>query len=458
MSKAKTGVSYKELIRFFLPLAITPFIIGVVHNVANGAIARLPAPELSLAVFTVIKGFSNIVRAPIFMGKQAIISLVNDEASCKLVLKMLWIVGGIAILILFLMGYTPLGGIVLRNIIGLKEGQQITYGYYALRIVFLLPLVELVRNNNQGLVIALKKTKFILPGILVRLIFVLTFMSWVVSSQSMPGIVAGSLAWVGGIGLEGLFIFIVIRYIYNSPGNAAEKISHQPQKENLTPLTFFKFLSPLALMMVLARVVEPIIQSGIARGDSPTRSLAAFGVAWTILFLVAGPLMHLNQGSLVYVKKVGDKNWKKFFRFSYVFSILTAFVIGLFAITPIGYWVINAVLAVSRPVTILAQKTLMVLIFYPLIAVIREVYWGILMNQKKTNQIGIAKTINIIVVSISLIVGIFTLQIDAAIIGAAAFLLGEGFEAWYVRSSCLNNKDLNNKDFPSDNFNSTNLL
>lgn len=442
MSKPEARVTYKELIYFFLPLAVTPLIIGVVHNIANGAIARLPEPEISLAVYAVVKGFSYIIRAPILVSRQAVISLVDSEVSCSRVLKMLWVIACVTTFILLLLGYTPLGGVVLRNVIGLKNEQQVTYGYYALRIICFLPIVETLRNNNQGLAIALKKTGMILPGVLARLISVILFLGWVVFSKSLSGIVAASIAWVGGIGLEGFIICSGIRKVYGFPVKAARKIPGNKKNKDITFFTFVKFILPLAVMMALARVVEPLIQAGIARGNSPTRSLAAFGVAWAILFLVAGPLMHINQGALVYIKKIGDKNWDRVLRFSHLFGLLTALIIAVIAFTPGGFLLINKVLAVSDSISSLTQHILKVFVLYPLIASFKEVYWGILMNQKKTHVIGIAKTANIAMVVLFLVIGIKILSFDAAIIGALAFVLGEAFESWYVRYSSLNDGEL----------------
>ncbi|MFW6006565.1 MAG: hypothetical protein ACOC4G_01410 [Bacillota bacterium] len=448
MNKSKDPVSYSELIHFFLPLAITPFIIGALHNIANASIARLPHPELSLAVYSVVKGISSIIRAPLFMGKQAIISLVEDKESCQLVLKLIWLLGGLITFILFLMGYTPLGEFILKNIMGLKESQQITYGYYSLRIIFLLPLVEILRNNNQGLAISLKKTNLILPGILVRLVTVSLFFIWIIKTQTFPGITAGSLAWVGGIGLEGLFIFIVIRYYYKSPVKAADKIPSSKEKEqhHINPVTFLKFLSPLALMMLLTRVIEPIIQSGIARGSTPTQSLAAFGVAWTLVFLFTGPLRVLNQGTLVYVNKIHDHNWNHIIKFCFVFGVIIFFLILAVALTPPGFWLINSILAISEPVTVLARQTLIVFSLLPVIISLREAYWGILMNQNKTNIIGFAKIINILVVVTFLFSGIFLLDLNTAIIGAISFIIGEIFETWFIYYYSHHNENLIEKN------------
>ena len=58
-------IKYQELIKFFLPLAVMPIIIGVSHNAVNASLARLPFPEITLAVYAVSKSITNIIKSPI---------------------------------------------------------------------------------------------------------------------------------------------------------------------------------------------------------------------------------------------------------------------------------------------------------------------------------------------------------------------------------------------------------
>ncbi|MFN2363751.1 MAG: hypothetical protein ABR596_05575, partial [Halarsenatibacteraceae bacterium] len=83
-------INYKRLLKFFIPLAVTPFFITSIHTLMNAAIARLPYPELSIAVFTIVKGISNAVKAPTRMFMQISVSMVDDRRSYLTASKLVW--------------------------------------------------------------------------------------------------------------------------------------------------------------------------------------------------------------------------------------------------------------------------------------------------------------------------------------------------------------------------------
>src|SRR6056297_915849 len=84
-------VTYLQLIKFFTPLAVLPIMISLTHIIINSTLARLPLPELSIAIFTVVKGITNIVNSPTIMSRQLIVSMVDDRSSYRQARKFLWV-------------------------------------------------------------------------------------------------------------------------------------------------------------------------------------------------------------------------------------------------------------------------------------------------------------------------------------------------------------------------------
>lgn len=442
MRKKDKEVNYINLLRFFIPLAVMPMMISMTHTIINASLARMPLPEMSIAIFTVVKSITNIANAPTIMGRQIMVSLVDSKDNYQKVKKFVWTMAFFLFSIILLFGLTPLGNFLLKDMIGIKNPQEIALAKTALIVTSFLPIVVLFRNIYQGMATALKRTKIVVPGVLLRLIIISGFLWWVVSTEIMTGVMAGSIAWIVGIAIEGSFIFGFIVYYYHSPLKAAEKMPDHSQG-NLNFIKIFKFFAPLALMMLLTKALQPIIQSGVARGQSPTISLAAYGVAWTTVFLFSGSLRMLNQLSMVYTDKVNDKNWTKVKRFSIMAGILISIIMVIVALTPAGYFLLHRIIAVSKEVTDLAQQTILAFSIYPLIRAFRESYWGVLMKQRTTKVIASAKTANLIVVSLVVFIalGLLSLSttIPAAVVGAIAFTLGELVETIVIWRSTLNN-------------------
>lgn len=429
--KTQEDISYKKLFLFFLPLAVTPTFIGLSHSIVDAALARMPSPELSIAIFAIVKGFSNIIKSPIYTSRQVVSAMVDSKASYLLTIKFLGAFCGFFLLILMSFGYTPLGGIVFRNIYGLRDPEQIEFARAALRITAFMPVVEYLRNSHQGIVISLRKTQLILPGIILRLVFISSFLWWVVQSQALLGVVAGSITWLFGIGLEAVFIIASLFFFYKSPAQAAE-LMPVTNKRELDVKGLFKFFIPLGLMMSFASYVQPIIQAGLGRTESPTEALAVFGVSMGLMFVLSGSLSMLHNVSLIYAEDHNDENWPQIFKFCLSIGIFVSSIIFIISVTPIGFWIFNSVISVSVEITELAMKVMLVLSVVPLFRAIREAFWGLLMTEKNTRAIGISKLMNIITVIITLVISILFVNIHPAIIGGIAYTLGEGAETLAV--------------------------
>jgi len=434
-------LSYKHLLAFFLPLAVTPFFIMSIHSLMNAALARMPYPELSIAVFTVVKGIANAVKAPDAMFMQLNVSLVDDRRSFYTTSKFAWSLGGGFFAILFVLGYTPAGSWFLSSIIGLTDPEAISFAILGLRITCFLPLVETLRNVHRGLVIGHERTRIVTAGTAVRLVMISLFLFWAVRTQLISGIVGASLAWTLGIGIEGLVVFLAVIYYYSSPGQAAEEL---PEKEGrglkrLRMAQVLSFFLPLAVMRMLWSFLQPLIQSGIARSvANPTLDLAAFGVAYGVIMLLVGSLRNLHQCSLVYVQEDNYQRWQKVKRFSLTAGVICTVLSFALFLTPAGFWIMHYIIGVSQEVASLGRLVLLAFGILPLVQSIRESYWGLLMARQATKLIGYAMGFNIALVFLVLLVAIGLLDaaafISPAVIGASAFTIGQVGETlviWY---------------------------
>lgn len=430
----KERVSFGSLLKFFLPLATTPLMIGLAHSIINTALARLPYPEASLAAFTIVRSIVMIIATSSLLNTQLVVSFLEGQQSYNYLKKFSWIMGFILFSILVVISYTSLGRWIMTNLIGLKGQREIEFGYKALRVACFLPLMQTLRNFYQGIALSLKKTRLYLPGIILRLIVITVFLWWSVKTQAVPGVIAGSLTWVAGIGIEGIFIFISLIFYYGSIKNSLKKL---PRKSDNRPLLseIIRFFLPLAVMMTVTAFLQPVIQGGIARGLSPTLSLAAYGVGWSLVALIAGPLRSLHQVALVFTDSLADNNWHQIKLFSLYIGLFLSLVIIILSLTPAGFWVLNSIIGVSVEIANISQKVMLAFGLFPLVSSFREAYWGVLMKQRNTNYIGLSKSINLLTVFSTLLIGIKYIHLEPAVIGALALTAGEIADSiliWYI--------------------------
>ncbi|MFW6270759.1 MAG: hypothetical protein ACOC4G_11845, partial [Bacillota bacterium] len=416
------------------------------HSFINAAMARLPYPEISIAVYTVVKGLTNAVKAPVFMFMQIIVSMVDDIKSFKTASKFIWTICGFFFVTLVLMGYTPLGGWVLRNLIGLKDPESIEIAYLTMRITCFLPLVETLRNIYRGLIIGHKRTKISSAATAVRLVVIILFLGAAVKFKFIPGVVAGALAWTGGIGIEGIMVLLGVFYFLGSPGKAARELPDLPEfkQKKLRIMDITTFFLPIALMRFLNSTLNPIVQSGIARSPiNATQALAAYGVAFGVMRIIGSPVGYLHHCALVYLKNFTVQRWKKVSRFCLLAGLISSAIIGIIAVSPAGYWILRRIIGVSPEIAENGRWVLLAFSFFPLIQSLRESHWGLLMNRRETRYIGIAKGLNALAVFLVIFGSILVMPekplLSPAVLGALAFTAGQGVETIIIRYSSIKN-------------------
>jgi hypothetical protein len=114
-------LDFKELIHFYLPLALTSFIILAVRPLLSMGIAKAPFPVKSLAVWPVLMSFIFIFNSMALSFQEAVVSLManpNNRRNLKRFAYILSLSLGVLYLIVVL---TPLADFWFQDITGLKE-------------------------------------------------------------------------------------------------------------------------------------------------------------------------------------------------------------------------------------------------------------------------------------------------------------------------------------------------
>lgn len=441
MDTENTPLNYHILIKFFLPLAVFPILVALSHTIINSALARMSSPELSIAVFTVVKSVTNIINAPSIMTRQLFTSVIEDKRSYYLARNFAFVLMFILFGLIMSLSITPLGDFVFKHIIGLQSQKEVNLATSAMMVTAFLPIAVVLRNAYQGIATGLKKTLLILPGVVLRVISIVVFLGWVVKTNIINGVIAGCLAYVMGIALEGVFILGGLKYNSGSIIDAANKMPPSDfDKEKLDYYKIFKFFLPLAFTIMITMFIQPVIQSGLARSSSPVRSLAAYGVSWTLVTMLAGPLRMLHQITLVHHNS--DENMRKIKIFNFSLGVLTSVIIVIFALSPIGYYVLRNLIAVSHDITLLAQKVILAFAIFPLARAFRETYWGMMMKKRTTQVIAKAKGLNLfaVILSLMILLGFINIyfNIEPAVLGAVVFTIGEFLETFIIKKNSKN--------------------
>ncbi len=236
--------------------------------------------------------------------------------------------------------------------------------------------------------------------------------------------------------MEGLFLAAIFLHRFRSPAKAVRLFP----RRNEGPLTVrqtFLFFLPLAAMIIMNTSLQPFIQGIIARSPiQPTESLAAYGVAWGLFLILAGPLNMLHQCSLVFAKKARGRDYERVRRFCFAVGLVISAGLAVVSISPLGYWIMIRAIGVSADIAGLARWVLLSFTLYPVLRAWQELHWGLLMGARRTSVIGLGKVLNL-ATALGLLLLFVSIPTAAAVIapavaGGLAFSAGQAVESIFL--------------------------
>jgi progressive ankylosis protein len=193
-----TTPGYREIARFYYPLALTSFISLTVQPLLTFFMGRSPSPVESLAVFPVVHALSFLFRAFGFSYQEAAIALLGRQCENAGILARFGVFmavaasGGMA-----LVAFTPLAWVWFGTVSGLPP-ELVDIAIVPARIVVVLPALAVLLALQQAILVQGRVTRpiSIATGIEVAMIAGLfVIFGWVVG---MTGVSAAMLALVGG--------------------------------------------------------------------------------------------------------------------------------------------------------------------------------------------------------------------------------------------------------------------
>ncbi len=194
---------------------------------------------------------------------------------------------------------------------------------------------------------------------------------------------------------------------------------------------------PLALSWVLMLTEVPLINAFLARGPEAELSLAAYGVAFSIILVVEAPILMMLELSVALSKNV--LAFKAIRRF-YVMTGLgvTALGVALFY-TPFCQVLLCRLMNIPPTIAAATVPALRIVTWWSLPIGWRRIHQGILIRDGRTRIISVATGVRLVVVSVTMFVGISLRLLPGAPLGAVAMVIGVVVEAlliqWAVQPS-----------------------
>jgi hypothetical protein len=190
------------------------------------------------------------------------------------------------------------------------------------------------------------------------------------------------------------------------------------------------FALPLAISGIAMTGESPVVNAGVSRLENPEQSLAGFGVAMSVAWLIESPVGMLLDASTA--RATDRRSFAIMRRYAMLWCAFLLPLGAVVAFTPLSYVVFRQLLGVDADVARAATVGMAIFLPWPAAIAWRRLHQGVLIRHGHTRVIGYAVGVRLVVVSALIIAGTLHGGIDGTALGAMALVAGVWVEATIV--------------------------
>ena len=197
-SALNDNLSYKEIYRFYYPLALTSLIGLGVQPLVTFFVGQSRMSLESLAVLPVVTSFVFIFRALGLSYQEVIIALMGEKKEgLQPLLKFASYLGLILVSVLALFSFTPLSDFWFITVSGLSDSLA-HFAKLPLMIMFFFPALTILISIQRGLLVVNKNTKPITIGTATEFVTIVISLILLINYLDIVGAVAATIGFVIG--------------------------------------------------------------------------------------------------------------------------------------------------------------------------------------------------------------------------------------------------------------------
>ncbi|MBM43410.1 MAG: hypothetical protein CMJ36_00130 [Phycisphaerae bacterium] len=187
----------RALLRFYVPLALTPVLVIAMQPIGSAGIDRMPNAVISLAVWAPLNGLVFMCRSVGVAYNEVVISNCGSMQRLGLLRRFAWLTGTIVTLLLAIVSFTPLAEHWFGSVMGL-DPELVELGASALWIAAPIPLLTFLQSLYQGLLVHAHITRAVTESVVVFLVVTISILVVGVLMQPSSGIYAVLSALLAG--------------------------------------------------------------------------------------------------------------------------------------------------------------------------------------------------------------------------------------------------------------------
>ena len=192
------SLTYREIYRFYYPLALTSLIGLGVQPLVTFFVGQSRMALESLAVLPVVTSFVFIFRALGLSYQEVIIALIGEQKEgLKPLLKFATNLALILVAALALFAFTPLADFWFITVSGLSESLS-EFAKLPLMIMFFFPALSVLISVQRAILVSDKNTKPVTMATITEFLIIVVTLTILISYLDLLGAVAATISFVAG--------------------------------------------------------------------------------------------------------------------------------------------------------------------------------------------------------------------------------------------------------------------
>lgn len=197
-SSSEQVLTYREINKFYYPLALTSLIGLGVQPLVTFFVGQSKMALESLAVLPVVISFVFIFRALGLSYQEVIIALIGEKKEkFKPLLNYAIVLAAILVVMLTLFAFTPLSDFWFITVSGLNESLA-SFAKLPLMIMFFFPALTVLVSVQRGVLVSAKNTQPITVGTITEFLTIVITLIILINHLNFVGAVAATLTFVAG--------------------------------------------------------------------------------------------------------------------------------------------------------------------------------------------------------------------------------------------------------------------
>ncbi len=382
------NLTYKRIFIFWIPLALTWFMMTIEQPFLMAIIARLGEAKYNLAAFGIAYSFALIIEAPVIMLMSASTALVKNKDAYLKLRKFTFILN-VSVTAIMIVCLTPLiFYFITEDVIGLPNPiARLTH----LTSIIMIPWAGAIgyRRFYQGILIRNNLTRRVTYGTVIRLVFMLVT-ALIGYIMRLNGAYTAAMALVVGVVCEAG----ASRIMAQNPVKSllAESIVGKSSQTVLSYKTIIHFYIPLALTSLISLGVHPIATFFLGRSRMAIESLAVLPVVNALVFIFRSIGLSYQE---VNIALIGEKNqnYKMLRNFAVILGLGVLVGLSIVAFSPLARLWFRNVSGLTQELASLSYLPLKILVLLPVLTIWLAFQRGILVHARKTKPITVATAI-----------------------------------------------------------------